>query len=553
MEQPWFVDAKSGCTLTGSQVKRRADALAQGLSSLLGLGISSSNGNHQKHGICDVVAIVTPNSLDFGTVVWASHKLGCTVACINGGSTVDELKHQLSLSGATTVFSHEESFERVIQAAQACHIPTSRMVAISNGKEFVPPSGAEGLGVMTTEAFIGLGEADLSSRPVLENRFSPIAFLCFSSGTTGLPKAVILPHSAIIANLIQMRNASVPATRIVNGDRALGVIPFSHIFGLVTLVHLCPHLGIASVVFRSMPSFTTLLDDIVRLRIGHFFIVPSLVNAFVKHLATGNYNLEFFKSAMIAAAPLDGEMESAFQKIGGPEFLVTQVFGMTECGGMITGLAVGMSPRPGSVGVLLSATEAKIVDENGQALPPGQRGQLCVRGPQLCLGYLNNAQATQDAFDGDGFLCTGDIAHMSNDGYFYIVDRVKRMIKNKGYQVSPAELEAHLLTLELIDDAGVIGRPDDRCGEVPVALVVLSAYGKSRASQNTDTVQEEIELSVRMAKSRHKWLNAVYFVETVPRLPSGKIITKRLEQIVETVTLNGVKSPMIPFHATLDC
>jgi acyl-CoA synthetase (AMP-forming)/AMP-acid ligase II len=202
-------------------------------------------------------------------------------------------------------------------------------------------------------------------------------------------------------------------------------------FGLVTLVHLCPHLGIASVVFKSMPSFNIFLETIVRLRIGHLFLAPPLVNAFVKHPATLSFDLRFFRSAMIAAAPLDSEMESAFQKIGGPEFLVTQGFGMTECGGLITGLPFGTPPRPGSVGRLLSSTEAKIVDEHGVVLVAGQRGHLCVRGPQLCLGYLGNAQATQAAFDTDGFLLTGDIADMTADGYFHIVDRLKYMIKTK--------------------------------------------------------------------------------------------------------------------------
>ncbi|KAJ7853331.1 hypothetical protein B0H14DRAFT_2354429 [Mycena olivaceomarginata] len=249
-----------------------------------------------------------------------------------------------------------------------------------------------------------------------------------------------------------------------------------------------------------MPTFDLLLDAVRASPYQPFFLVPSLVHAFVKHPATTKYDLGFFKSAMITAAPLDGEMESAFQKIGGPDFLVTQVFGMPACGGMITGLPFGVCSRPGFVGTLLSSTEAKIVDENGRPLPPGQWGHLCVRGPQLCLGYLNNAQTTQDVFDADGFLLTGDIADMSVDGFFRIVDRAKRMIKNKGYQVSPAELEAHLLGLELVADAGVIGRPDDRCGEVPVAFVVLSASGSHKASQNVEIIKEAIKISVQEVK-----------------------------------------------------
>ncbi|KAJ7853344.1 hypothetical protein B0H14DRAFT_2444459 [Mycena olivaceomarginata] len=541
LEQPWFIDAETGYTLTGSDIKTRTDALAQGLNSQLGLG-SSPTGSDLNYGIREVVGIVTPNSVDFATIVWACHKLGYTVASLNGASTVDELKHQFSLSGTGTVFTHEECLERVIAAAAACQIPASRIVVISRAEEFVLPETSQGVGYLTMAELTRLGKRESSSTPqvTLESYNSPIAFLCFSSGTTGLPKAVILPHSAIIANIIQLKKASVPTGRMASGDKALAVIPLSHIFGLVTLVHTCPHLGIASVVFKSMPTFDILLDAIVRLRIGHFFLVPSLVHAFVKHPATIKYDLGFFESAMIAAAPLDGEMESAFQKIGGPDFLATQVFGMTECGGMITGLPFGVCPRPGFVGTLLSSTEAKIVDENGRPLPPGQRGHLCVRGPQLCLGYLNNAQATQDAFDADGFLLTGDIADMSVDGFFRIVDRAKRMIKNKGYQVSPAELEAHLLGLELVADAGVIGRPDDRCGEVPVAFVVLSASGSHKASQNAEIVKEAIKISVQEVKSPFKWLHAVYFVQTIPRLPSGKIIVARLRQILESAVPGDV-------------
>ncbi|KAJ7776523.1 hypothetical protein DFH07DRAFT_798438 [Mycena maculata] len=536
LDQPWFVDSATGRSVTGRAIKARSDALAQGLWSLLELGaIASTLKSHEDCGIRDVVGVVSPNSLDFGTVVWASHKLGCTVASINGGSTADELKHQFSLSGTRSVFAHIETLEAVIRAAEQCNIPPSRIVVISDMEDLVLPPEYQTMGILTVEAVIRLGEEEMSSAPPINvhSQFGPIAFLCFSSGTTGLPKAVIIPHSSIIANVTQLKTASVPTGQAAPGDRALGIIPFSHMFGLVTLVHLCPHLGVATVAFKSMPPFKYFLETIVRLRIGHLFLVPPLVNAFVKHPATPDFDLEFLRSAMIAAAPLDAEMESAFRRIGGEEFLVTQGFGMTECGGLITGLPMGSEPRPGSVGQLLLSTEAKIVDEHGVVLPPGQRGHLCVRGPQLCIGYLANAQATADAFDVDGFLLTGDIAVMTAEGYYIIVDRLKYMIKNKGYQVSPAELEAHLLSLDIIDDAGVIGKPDDRCGEVPVAFVVLSASGLLQATQGLESVKDSIMLSVQETKSNYKWLHNVHFVQAIPRLPSGKIIAKRLKAMLE--------------------
>ncbi|KAJ7772843.1 hypothetical protein DFH07DRAFT_145845 [Mycena maculata] len=536
LDQPWFVDSATGHSFTGTVVKERCDALAQGLHTLLGLGSTVSTlKSHLDCGIRDVVGVVCPNSLDFGTVVWAAHKLGCTVASINGGSTVDELKHQFSLSGTRTVVAHVDALDRVVRAAEACQIPPARIVVVSDTADLVLAPEFQTLGVSTVDALIDSGKAAILTNPstTLEILPSPIAFLCFSSGTTGLPKAVIVPHSSIIANVIQVKGASVPAGRLAPGDRALGVIPFSHMFGLVTLVHLCPYLGIASVAFKSMPSFNVFLEIIVRLRIGHLFLAPPLVNAFVKHTATPSFDLKFLQTAMIAAAPLDADMETAFRKIGGPDFLVTQGFGMTECGGLITGLPFGSEPRAGSVGQLLSSTDAKIIDGHGKVLSPGQRGQLCVRGPQLCPGYLGNAEATQEAFDAEGFLLTGDIATMTVDGYYLIVDRLKYMIKNKGYQVSPAELEAHMLSLELVDDAGVIGRRDDRCGEVPVAFVVLSSIGRRQAETDSDSVKDAIKRSVQETKSNYKWLHDVYFVQTIPRLPSGKIIGKHLKAMLD--------------------
>ncbi|KAJ7035815.1 hypothetical protein C8F04DRAFT_1341822, partial [Mycena alexandri] len=526
----WFIDSNTGRIMTGIAVKARTDSLADGLKILLQSG-GAVRTAAQDPRIYDVVGIVSPNLLEFAPAVWASHKLGCTVACMGGGSTIEELKHQFSLTGTRTVFCHMNALERVTRAAKECNIPLTRIVVISDNLDLGLPPEYQAMGVLTADSLIRLGSKDLGSSSSMPLRHGPssIAFLCFSSGTTGLPKAVILPHSAVIADINQLKQSSVPASRVAEGDKALGVIPFSHIFGLVTLVHLCPHLGIATVIFQSMSPFDNFLETIVRLRIGHFFIVPPLVTAFVKHTATANYDLKFFKSAMIAAAPLDGEMESAFQQLGGPDFLVTQGFGMTESSCMITALPFDVPPLRGSVGQLLPCTEAKIVDEHGAILCPGQFGQLCVRGPQLCLGYLNNTQATQDLFDADGFLLTGDIAKMTADKYLHIVDRLKFIFKNKGYQVSPAELEAHLLSLELVDDVGVIGRPSERFGEVPVAFVVLSSLGRD---QDPPAVRDVIKLSVERAKSDYKWLHDVYFVQSIPRLPSGKVIGSRLKEML---------------------
>lgn len=241
----------------------------------------------------------------------------------------------------------------------------------------------------------------------------------------------MVPHSAVIANVLQVAASDIPGSRAARGDRALGVIPFSHMYGLLALVHLCPYLGISTVVYESMPSFAVFLEGIFSLKINHLYLAPPLVNAFVKHPASSNYDFTFLKTATIAAAPLSAEVESAFQMLGGPNFLISQGFGMTETSGLVTGLPAGVPPLQGSVGQLLTRTEAKVIDVEGNILGTGCRGELCVRGPQLCLGYLNNPDATRDAFDKDGFLFTGDLVELTSDGYIIVVDRLKHMIKNK--------------------------------------------------------------------------------------------------------------------------
>ncbi|KAJ7052956.1 hypothetical protein C8F01DRAFT_1236239 [Mycena amicta] len=515
--QPWFIDADTGTKTTGTMIKAQVDALALGLQCVWGIGkYSSVLEAHLEYGIHDVVAVVSQNSPNFGTMLWACHKVGATVACVSATGTVGELR----------------SLDVVLTAAEQCGIGLDH-IAVEGANSTMFFNRYEAQGLLSLTQLIDRGKElypAAETIPAILFTPSPIAFLCFSSGTTGLPKAVVLPHASIIANLEQLAGSSVPTSRVLVGDRALGVIPFYHIFGLVTLVHLCPTLGVATVVFSSLPPFAVFLEKMTCFRINHLFLAPPLVNAFVKHPAVKCVDLTFMKSAMIAAAPLSAAVETAFTAVGGNEFLVTQVFGMTECGGMITGLSDGARATPGSVATPMVQTEVKIVDDTGAPIPRGcgHRGQLCVRGPQLCQGYMGNRVATQEAFDADGYLYTGDVAEISEDGNIWIVDRVKCLIKTKGYQVSPAELEAELLQLDCVDDVAVAGKPHERHGEVPVAFVVLSDAGKNL---NGD-VQQTIKHAIYATKSEYKWLHEVRFLDVIPRLPSGKVHAARLRSML---------------------
>lgn len=260
-----------------------------------------------------------------------------------------------------------------------------------------------------------------------------VRFQCHCRFSAGLPKAVVLSHQAVIANVLQVQASAIPGSRAVPGDKALGVVPFSHMYGLLHLVHLCPYLNIATIVFASMPSFDKFLDQVQSWQINHLFLAPPLVHAFLKHPASKGRSFPHFKSGMVAAAPLSAESEEAFRLMCGPEFLFSQVFGMTETAGLSTALPPECAPRPGSVGCAISHTDIKIVLPDGTPLQDGAvgRGEMYIRGPQLCRGYLNNESATTDAFDYEGYLRTGDEVELSSEGFITVMDRLKHIIKCK--------------------------------------------------------------------------------------------------------------------------
>ncbi|KAH7908902.1 phenylacetyl-CoA ligase, partial [Hygrophoropsis aurantiaca] len=539
---PWFIDAITGETRTRAQVKILADSLARGLrthfrfqrdysdiatTQTFDLQSSSSPSQNRtkgsKYNIGSVVSIVSPNNVDFGACVWACHKIGCTVAPSNAGSTVDELTHQFRLTGAQVIITHPNAFSSVLRAARAVGIPDGRIVVLGN-REVISDDLA---GFLTIQDLVDINitAGDPSDNISAECQ---IAFLCFSSGTTGLPKAVVIPHEAVIANVNQVASTAIPGSRASPGDKALGVIPLSHMYGLLTLLHLCPHLGISSVLYPGMPPFEPFLDSLENLRVNHLFLAPPLVNAFLKHPAAQGRDLSFFKTCLVAAAPLDADREDAFRNLCGPNLLLSQAFGMTETAGLVTSLFPGAQPISGTVGRLVPSTEAKILDSEGRPVSAGERGELFVRGPQLCLGYLNNENENRLAFDDQGFLRTGDEVVMLPSGDIRVMDRLKNIIKHKGFQVSPAELEGHILLHPFVEDVGVVGRPDERAGETPVAFVVLSSSGKDAAQFDEDHVKDTIQDHVRRAKSQYKWLGDVFFVNAIPRLPSGKILLREL-------------------------
>jgi acyl-CoA synthetase (AMP-forming)/AMP-acid ligase II len=337
--------------------------------------------------------------------------------------------------------------------------------------------------------------------------------LPYSSGTTGRAKGVILTHRNLVANLLQMRSVN----RIAPGGRLLAVLPFFHIYGMTVLLNQ----GIdrrATVVTLPRFDLERFLQAITDHRVQRVYVVPPIALALAKHPDVDAHDLSSLESICSGAAPLDAELSNAVARRLGCR--VVQGYGMTEMSPVSHHVPDGVDVDRASVGYLLPNMEARIVDAVGDEVSPGQSGELWCRGPNVMAGYLNDADATAATIDADGWLRTGDLAKVDDGGLFTILDRLKELIKYKGYQVPPAELEALLLTHERIADAAVVGVRDAEGEEVPKAYVV----GRPGA----DLTADEVMAFVAERVAPYKKVRMVEFLDAIPRSASGKILRKDL-------------------------
>jgi acyl-CoA synthetase (AMP-forming)/AMP-acid ligase II len=345
--------------------------------------------------------------------------------------------------------------------------------------------------------------------PVLD-----IAAILYSSGTTGLSKGVMLSHRNLVANMVQ----SEAVLALSSDDVVIAVLPFFHVYGLSVIMNL----GLlAGATLVTMPRFELeqFLDLLERHEVTRAYVVPPIALALAKHPAVDGRDLSALRHILSGAAPLGAELaEDVAQRIGCP---VSQGYGMTEMSPVThTAPPFSAAQKPGSVGPPLPGTECRLVDpDTGEDAPPGERGELWMRGPQVMRGYLNNPQATAAMIDDDGWLHSGDVAIVDEDGWFAIVDRVKELIKYKGFQVAPAELEAILIAHPQVADCAVIGVPDDEAGELPKAFIV-PASDDLDGDALTTFVAEQV--------APHKRIRAIELVSEIPKSPSGKILRRLL-------------------------
>jgi len=484
-DRPAFVEGPSGRTVTYADFDRGVCALASGLAA-------------RGFGKGDVFALYLPNVPEYPIAFHGVALAGGTVTTINPLYTVDELSFQLSDAGASYLLTIPQFLAVAREAAGRAGV-----------KEILVLGEAEG-----AAPFSSLMDP---SAPVPEVDIDPaedVVVLPYSSGTTGGPKGVMLTHRNLVANLLQ----SEAVHPIGEQDRLLGVLPFFHIYGQTVIMNMGMHLG-ATVV--TMPRFDLeqFLGVIQDHRITFAHLVPPIVLALAKHPAVDNYDLSSLRIVFSGAAPLGPELEEACSKRLGVS--VIQGYGMTETSPVTHVRDLNDTAHPGSIGPPVSSTEARVVDwATGEDVAAGRDGEVIVRGPQVMKGYLNNPEATAHTVDPDGWLHTGDIGRADEDGVFFIVDRLKELIKYKGFQVPPAELEAILLTHPAVADAAVIPSPDDEAGEIPKAFVVLKPGADASGDELMTFAAEHV--------SPQKRIRLVEFTDAIPKSASGKILRRVL-------------------------
>ncbi|KAL4800312.1 hypothetical protein BDV19DRAFT_174054 [Aspergillus venezuelensis] len=522
-----FTCGLTGKTYSTLEVKDRVEYLSRAVAKILGW--EPNRGSEWDK----TLVIFSLNTIDTISLAWATHELGGIVSPANAAYSAPELKHQLLDSKAKALFTCVPLLPTALEAASAAGLPKERIYIID-----ALPGGEKAPGqYKTLSQLVETGK----SLPKLEKvnwrageAARRTAFLCYSSGTSGLPKGVMISHRNVISNVLQVtafekswRDSQKTPDGSYYTDVLLGLLPQSHIYGLVVMCHCGPFRGDQVIV---LPKFElgTYMAAVQNFKISTLFVVPPIIiNMLRSPEVCAQYDFSSARALVTGAAPLGKETAIDFQKAY-PGIAIRQAYGLTE-----TATVVTFTPADdvvfGSSGWIVPGVEARLVTPEGEEVTSYDTpAELWIRSPSVVLGYLNNEKATKETFS-DGWMHTGDeaVIRKSPKGFehVYIVDRIKELIKVKGHQVAPAELEAHLLTHPAVADCAVIAIPDDAAGEIPKAIVAKSA----EAGSDDGAAAKDIIKYVQEHKARHKWLKGgVRFIDAVPKSPSGKILRRLL-------------------------
>lgn len=483
-DKPALIDGVTGRKLSYGQLADAIQSTAAGLT---------------EHGFRkgDVFAIYAPNCLEYAVAFHAVASLGGIATTVNPLFTTDELTHQLTDAGASYLLTTPALMEKSSEAASRAGVR----------EVFVIGEAAN------TTPFASLSSSPGNPPLVPIDPSTDLAALPFSSGTTGLPKGVMLTHANLVANVAQI----AVCEPVSEADTLIGVLPFFHIYGLTVLMNSGLAAG-ATIVMLPRFELGTFLQTLETYRVTYAYLAPPIVLALAKHPLVESYDLSPLEWIMSGAAPLSPEVANACRERIGCN--VKQGYGLTETSPVThLGPADPARIKMESVGQLLPNTEGKIVDPtSGAELEAGKQGEVWIRGPQVMKGYLNRPEATAEILDDDGWLHTGDLGYADADGNFTIVDRLKELIKYKGFQVAPAELEALLLSHPAVADVAVVPSRDEDAGEVPKAFVVLSQ----------EATPAELMAHVAERVAPYKKVRRLEFVDQIPKSATGKILRRVL-------------------------
>jgi acyl-CoA synthetase (AMP-forming)/AMP-acid ligase II len=491
-DRPAIIEGPTGRTVTfgdlGEQVQRVATALTR-------RGFRKG----------DVFAIYSPNVPEYAVVFFAVASIGGIVTTVNPLYTAGELAKQLLDCRARLLITVPPFLDKAKEAA-----------ALASVEDVFVFGTAEG-----ARPFAELLAAPPAPPRVAIDPHTDVVALPYSSGTTGLPKGVMLTHRNLVANLSQCFGVSDwECAR--EGDVVPAFLPFFHIYGMVVIMALNLANGAVTVTMPRF-DFAEFLTLAQKYRATILPLVPPVVLGMAKSPAVAQFDLSSVRLVFCGAAPLGEDIARELgQKLGCP---VVQGYGMTEASPVTHLSPTRNAPwKPGASGKIICNTEVKLVSvDTGAELGVGQEGELWMRGPQIMKGYLNQPAATADAIDSEGWYHTGDVGYVDADGFFFIVDRTKELIKYKGLQVAPAELEALLLTHAAVLDCAVVRKADEEAGEVPKAFVVLKPDEASRA-----TSAETLMAYVAQRVAPHKRIRHVEFIDQIPKSASGKILRRVL-------------------------
>ncbi|XP_015901516.2 4-coumarate--CoA ligase-like 6 [Ziziphus jujuba] len=496
-----LIDSSSGSSISYSELYRLVESMASGLHYM---GISQG----------DVVLVLLPNCIYYPIIFLGVLCLGGVVTAMNPSSTVSEIKKQIADCNVCFAFTDPEKVEKL----QVLGVPA---IGVPENVNFDSKATC-------FSAFYKLISCQFSMVPRPMIKQLDTAAIMHSSGTTGVSKGVVLTHRNFIAMVelfVRFEASQYDYSSLKNVY--LAIVPMFHIYGLSLFIMGLLSLGSTVVVMKKF-NINEAVKAIDRYKVTHFPLVPPMLTALTRSAKDVDWkSFRSLKQVSCGAAPLSWRIIEEFVQTF-PHVDFIQGYGLTESTAVGTrGFNTEKFRNYSSIGLLAPNMQAKVVDSNiGSFLPPGKSGELWLRGPAVMQGYLNNAEATMLSVDKDGWMHTGDIVYFDGDGYLYLFDRLKEVIKYKGFQIAPADLEAVLICHPEIEDVAIAGTMDQESGEIPVAFVVK----KHRSSLSEADVMDYVAAKV----APHKKVRKVVFTASIPKSAAGKILRKDLKNLLSS-------------------